>query len=411
VIWLTLKDETGSVWIPGGSGSLLSKTEHLRAAQDMLKAMRILLVGNYEPDAQQSMSRYAEWLERTLKARGHAVTVARPQPFFSLLARRAALRKYLGYLDKFLLFPPKLRRLARAHDLVHVLDHSNSMYLRSARSTPSLVTCHDVLAIRAARGEFSQSPTGWSGRLLQRWILGGLRGARHVVCVSSKTASDLKHLTGETGAEIRVVYNPLNWGYRPGGVLSDKLVARLGLSAGESYLLHVGGNQWYKNRVGAIRIFARLAERQEFANLRLVLAGKPWTAEMRAAVAAEGLEGRVVEAVGLDNEELQALYGNALALLFPSLEEGFGWPVLEAQACGCPVITTGRPPMSEVAGDAAIFIDPEDPSSAAEKIAQGLGERGALREAGFRNLARFDETAIADQYSGFYAEIVGKQAL
>jgi glycosyltransferase involved in cell wall biosynthesis len=376
----------------------------------MLKAMRILLVGNYEPDAQQSMSRYAEWLESTLCERGHSVTMAKPQPLFSRMARTGALGKYFGYLDKFLLFPSKLSRLARSHDLVHVLDHSNSMYLHSAGSTPSLITCHDVLAIRAARGEFPQSPTGWPGRLLQRWILSGLRGASNVVCVSSKTAGDLKRLTGETGADLRVVYNPLNWGYRPGAVLSDELRSRLGLSAGEPYLLHVGGNQWYKNRVGAIRIFARLAERQEFANLRLILVGKPWAAEMRAAVAEEGLGGRVIEAVGLGNEELQALYGNALALLFPSLEEGFGWPVLEAQACGCPVITTGRPPMSEVAGDAAIFIDPADPKDAAEKIAQGLEGRVALREAGFRNLARFDEQAIADQYCAFYEEIARKQA-
>lgn len=372
--------------------------------------MRILLVGNYEPDAQQSMSRYAVWLERTLQARGHQVMVVRPQPFFSRMTRTGALGKYFGYLDKFLLFPPKLRRLAEAHDLVHVLDHSNSMYLRSAGSTPSLITCHDALAIRAAHGEFAQSPTGWSGRVLQRWILGGLRSARHVVCVSAKTASDLRSLTGETGADIRVVYNPLNWDYRPGAVLSDELLARLGLSAGAPYLLHVGGNQWYKNRLGAIRIFGRLAVKQEFANLRLILAGKPWTAEMHAAVAEKGLQGRVVETVGLGNEELQALYGNALALLFPSLEEGFGWPILEAQACGCPVITTRKPPMSEVAGEAAIFINPADVSGAAEKIAHGLEKRDELRAAGFCNLVRFDETAIADRYCEFYAEIVRERA-
>jgi len=87
-------------------------------------------------------------------------------------------------------------------------------------------------AIRAARGEFPQAPTGWSGRLLQRWILSGLRGARHVLCVSGKTAGDLKALiessgkdSGETGkncAELRVVWNPLNWSYRPGAALDGR---------------------------------------------------------------------------------------------------------------------------------------------------------------------------------------------
>lgn len=152
-------------------------------------------MANYEPDGQESMLRYAVWLERTLKARGHQITVTEPQAFFSHLAWSPGLRKYAGYLDKFLLFPLRMRRLARSHDLVHVLDHSNSMYLRTVRRKPNLITCHDVLAIRAARGEFPQAHTGWSGRLLQRWILSGLREARHVLCVSGKTASDLKALS------------------------------------------------------------------------------------------------------------------------------------------------------------------------------------------------------------------------
>jgi len=374
--------------------------------------MRILLVANYEPDGQESMLRYAVWLERTLKARGHQITVAKPQAFFSLPTRSLGLKKYLGYLDKFLLFPSRLRRLARSHDLVHVLDHSNSMYLHTVRQKPNLITCHDVLAIRAARGEFPQAHTGWSGRLLQRWILSGLRGARHVLCVSGKTASDLKVLietsgkAGTKSAELRVIYNALNWSYRPGAALPEHLASRLGLRSGERYFLHVGGSQWYKNRAGVLRIFARLAEMDEFSTTRLVLAGKPLTAELRKTIREERLEDRVIEAVDATNEELQALYGNALALLFPSLEEGFGWPILEAQACGCAVIATNRPPMTEVAGEAAILIDPADPEAAATAIAMGLLGREQLCAAGFKNMERFSGEAIADQYCAFYRAIL-----
>ncbi len=378
--------------------------------------MRVLLVANYRPDAQgslSSMSRYADWLERTLKSRGHVVTVVLPKPFFSRLGWNPALRKYLGYLDKFVLFPPRLRRAARAHDLVHVLDHSNSMYLRTVRQKPNLITCHDVLAIRAARGEFPQSPTGWSGRLLQRWILSGLRGARHVLCVSAKTAGDLKALTadkveaGKSDVEMRVIYNALNWSYRPGAELPDGLISRLGLRDGERFLLHVGGNLWYKNRAGVLGIFARLVRIEEFSNLKLVMVGQPWTDEMRERVSEEKLSERAIEAVGVSNPELQALYGNAQALLFPSLEEGFGWPILEAQACGCPVITTKRAPMTEVAGKGAILIDPADVDAAAAAIARGLKDREKLQADGFRNLERFDDGTIAEQYCAFYEAILG----
>jgi len=286
------------------------------------------------------------------------------------------------------------------------------MYLRAARGKPNLITCHDLLAIRAARGEFPQAHTGWSGRLLQRWILSGLRGARHVLCVSGKTARDLEALTGGTGknrGELRVVWNSLNWSYRPGAALPEDLASRLGLKPGERYFLHVGGNQWYKNRAGVLRIFARLAEMDEFSAARLVMAGKALPGELRAAIREERLKDRVVEVVNATSEELQALYGNALALLFPSLEEGFGLPILEAQACGCPVITSRRPPMTEVAGEGAIFIDPAEPQAAATAIAAGLRGREQLRAAVFKNLERFDAEAIADRYCAFYESILGHE--
>jgi glycosyltransferase involved in cell wall biosynthesis len=373
--------------------------------------MRILLVANYEPDGQQSMRRYAAWLERVLSEHGHKVTVARPQPFFSRLSSHSALSKYLGYLDKFVLFPPRLRRMARGQDIVHVLDHSNSVYLRPLRELPNLITCHDVLAIRSARGDFPDYPTGWTGRQLQKWILSGLRRARHIVCVSAKTAADLKALIGESGAEVRVIPNALNWNYSPDAVMPERLSERLRLKPGEPYLLHVGGNQWYKNRAGAVRIFRKLIGHSEFAGAKLILAGKPWTPSLQAVVRREGLADRVIEARELSNEDLQALYGHAIALLYPSLEEGFGWPIIEAQACGCPVITTCRPPMSEVAGDAAIPIDPADPETAAEIIVAGLTRRDEPRTAGFRNVERYKESTIAPQYCALYEEIAAAEAL
>jgi glycosyltransferase involved in cell wall biosynthesis len=375
-------------------------------AQEKINPLKILLVGNFKPDVQQSMLRYATWLEQSLVARGHQVTLVSPQPYFARFEHRPALNKYLGYVDKFILFPPRLKRLAKNHDLIHILDHSNSMYLSSVSGVPSIITCHDLLAIRAAQGEFPESRTGWSGRLLQRWILSGLRGARHVLCVSTKTANDLKARTGENGAHVNVVFNPLNWRYRPGTVLSDELRSRLGLRTGEAYLLHVGGNQWYKNRRGILRIFSHLASREGFSSVRLIMVGKSWTEAMRSAIRDAGLSNRVVEVINATNDDLQALYSNALALLFPSLEEGFGWPILEAQACGCPVITSARPPMTEVAGDAAIFVEPTSPELAANAIAVGIQQRDHLRDAGFRNLQRFNENDILDQYCAIYRQVI-----
>lgn len=367
--------------------------------------MRVLLIANFEPDAQKSMRLYAEWVKKMLESRGHVVTAIRPRAFFARLSSHTSIRKNLGYIDKFVLFPPKLVKVAKHYDLVHVLDHSNSMYLRLISSPRKLITCHDLLAIRSARGEFPQAPTGWSGRLLQRWILSGLRFAEHAICVSEKTARDLEVLTKQDCPEIDIIHHTLNCDYKPGACLSDSVMALAGLKAGERYLIHVGGNSWYKNRLGVLRIFAHFVKIAEYTNYRLVMVGLNWTSKMKTFVRENGLSGCVTEAVGVAPAELMELYCNASALIFPSHEEGFGWPVLEAQACGCPVITSNRAPMTEVAGEAAIFIDPDEPDLAAEAISEGIRRRDSLRAAGFRNLERFSEDKVATQYMEVYERL------
>jgi glycosyltransferase involved in cell wall biosynthesis len=114
----------------------------------------------------------------------------------------------------------------------------------------------------------------------------------------------------------------------------------------------------------------------------------------------------VLEAIDISDRDLRAFYTGALAFLFPSREEGFGWPILEAQACGCPVVTTNRGPMKEIAGDAAVLIDPGEPAEAAEKVARALANRDQLRAMGFRNAARFTVDRAIDAYVEVYANAI-----
>ena len=96
----------------------------------------------------------------------------------------------------------------------------------------------------------------------------------------------------------------------------------------------------------------------------------------------------------------------AEALIFPSLEEGFGWPVLEAQACGCAVFATGRAPMTELGGDAAVYFDPGDVEGAARAIAEGLQGREAMVAAGLENVRRFNVGAMIDGYVDAYQKVI-----
>lgn len=370
--------------------------------------MRILLVGNYAGDQQESMLRFSRLLAEGLESEGHDVQVVQPPLVCGRWASdRSRLKKWLGYIDKLLLFPRQLRAIAGWAEVVHICDHSNSVYSRAVEGVPVVVTCHDMLAVRSALGEFPENPTGWSGRIYQRLILRGLRRTMVFACVSASTQQDVMRLVGEQGKTFRVVHNGQNYPYRPmDEAMAAALLMKLGLGRNEEFLMHVGGNQWYKNRLGALKIYRYLLKRPESTRLRLVLAGKSWTPEMKRFVREHELAEHVLELRGVSNQELQALYSTARGLLFPSLYEGFGWPVIEAQACGCPVFTSNRPPMTEIGGSNAVYIDPQAPEQAAERIAKALARQEGGGEEAKLNARRFTDKKMLDEYIQLYKAVL-----
>ncbi len=373
--------------------------------------MRILLIANFLPDKQESMQRFGDLLDAGLRAMGHEVEALRPEPFMARLLRKRTWRqKWLGYVDKFLIFPWVLMRRVKSCDVVHICDHSNSMYTRFLRGRPNVVTCHDLIAVRSALGEVPESPTGWTGRVLQRSILSGLRRAQFVACVSEHTMRDVLRIVGRERASTCRIHNGFNYAYGP----MDQLDAgrRVRLLTGDEvppFFLHVGGNQPYKNRPGVLEIFASLISLEQFSRHRLIMVGKPFTDQMRSLIEKRNLGEHIVELTSVTNEDLHALYSLAEGLIFPSLDEGFGWPVVEAQVCGCPVFTSNRSPMTEIGGSAAVYFDPLDPSSAAEKIAQGLSRRRQMVEQGLENAKRFAASTMLESYASLYRIVSAPQ--
>lgn len=370
--------------------------------------MRLLLVANYEFDKQESMLRFADLLRRELTAAGHEVRMIRPDPLIGRLRPAASgLGKWLGYVDRFILFRRKLTRALSWAEVVHICDHGNSMYVHWLKGKPNVVTCHDLLAIRSARGEIPKRSTRWTGRLYQRWIMSGLRKSTHVCCVSEATRSDLLRVGNLVSSQVSVVENALNYPYSPmsGHEAIDKLRV-LGVTDKTPFFLHVGGNQWYKNRVGLVRIFNELSRVPRFGRHKLFLVGKPWTEEIRGLVDDLELGDRIRELCDVSSEDLRALYSLADALIFPSLHEGFGWPILEAQASGCPVFTSNRPPMTDVGGSGAVYFDPECETQAAQRIAAGLNHAQSLRDAGFRNMTRFSVDRMVRGYLTAYHSLI-----
>jgi glycosyltransferase involved in cell wall biosynthesis len=373
--------------------------------------MKVLLVTNYGPDRQESMLRFGRMLADGLPTFGIEPIVIAPTARLTRLTpgyRYAGWPKYLGYIDKFFLFPRFLRReIARIRpDVVHIIDHANSVYAQSAGSSPVLATCHDLLQIRAARGEIPQQHLGWTGRLFQNWILKNISRVRDLVYTSRKTGDDLHRLISRDRNRTHLIHIGLNYPYAKMPVTAAN--ARLRALAGNEELeneagfyLNVGGGQWYKNRPGLLAIYAEIRRQQASPSL-LVMIGKPLS-QSDAALAEElGVTPYLRHFSNVTNEDLAAFYSAARGLIFPSWEEGFGWPIAEAQACGCPVFTSNREPMTEVGGPAAVYFDPAAPVEAAGRILAARHEEAALRARGLVRAERWTAGRMLNHYATLY---------
>jgi len=369
---------------------------------ELIQSKRILVVGNYPADHQESMTRFAHLLVSFY--RPHAqVQLALPRAVAALLPGLPAIaRKYLAYIDKLLLFPIWLTLRSRSYQLVHIADHSNAFYAFCCPRSRCIVTCHDLLAVRGAMGDpaiaCKASPIGI---LLQRLIMAGLRRAGAVAFVSKASFGDFERLIGlPHGQRHAVIPNTLNAPFTAD--LSSIVLLReeQGLVPLKPFLLMVGSALPRKNRCLGLRLLLELDYASPYA---LVLAGASLSISEQAFIAEHQLGSRVQVIVGPSHALLNCLYVRAHALLFPSLSEGFGWPLIEAQACGCPVIASTTTSIPEVAGDAALYADPHDVHTFASHVhaLEDPALRACLLRKGEGNLRRYDPELISRAYVSF----------
>lgn len=374
--------------------------------------MKVLLIGNYPPDDQKSMLAFSAMLERELPRLGCEVRVASPQARAALLPMPRALRKWAGYLDKFILFLPTLARHARWADVVHVCDHSNAMYMPRLKRHATVLNCHDVIAIQAARGIVRDWHVGFTGRVFQKLIANGFAHADRLVCISAATHREVLALGLADAARMRIVPMGLNneFGPLPEAAVRERLSSH-NLNVQERYLLHVGHEHARKNRMAVLRSFAELQKDPASPVQSLVFVGSALTQEMIALVADHpGLAAKVHVLRDVSHDDLRALYCGATALLFPSLQEGFGWPIIEAQACGCPVFASNLAPMNEIGAGAAVYIDPKDPRAIARAISESAPRFAAMREGGLANAAHYSAAHMTSRYVEQYREVMAARA-
>jgi glycosyltransferase involved in cell wall biosynthesis len=364
----------------------------------------ILLVGNYSLDRQQSMQRFATMMLDGLSAAGVAAEIIQPKPILGRFRFAGAfIAKWLAYLDKFFFFRRRLaRKIAEGPSVVHICDHSNAMYAKAVGgSVPVVVTCHDLLAVRGALGEQTDCPASATGKMLQRWIVRGLESASVVACDSKATFRDAERLVRRRDGRpvLEMITLGLSYPYRvlPADEARRRLVAIPALRNARPFILHVGSNLRRKNREGVLRIFARCRERW---NGLLVFAGDPLSPALQSLGRQLDVSDRIVEVPNSGNEIFEALYNRATALLFPSTFEGFGWPIAEAHACGCPVLCADREPMVEVAGEAVLAHPVGNEAAFAEDLLRltDPAERARWSAKALENAKRFSTPRMISEY-------------
>lgn len=217
------------------------------------------------------------------------------------------------------------------------------------QTCPQVVMVHDLRPLSHP----AHRPT-FQGLYFQFWVPALLDHCLHILTNSEFTAQQIAHFVGIPRKRISVV--PLGYDtvmFTPSDAISSLAYGR--------YFLHVGQAYPHKNIVRLLHAFAPVAS--AFSDLNLLLVGKPHPTETphhQRLVAQLGLVGRVHFLPYVPRYQLPELYRNSIALVYPSLSEGFGLPVLEAMGCGTPVITALGSATEEISGDAAILVDPTD---------------------------------------------------
>ncbi|MEJ7738054.1 MAG: glycosyltransferase family 1 protein [Chitinophagaceae bacterium] len=369
------------------------------------------------------MPRFARMLAEGMNKRGHSVKTWSPQPLFFRLPLPRRLRKWLGYLDQYLIFPRVVKsRLKQcpADTLFVFTDQALGPWVPLLAGRVHAIHCHDFLAQRSALLEIPENPTGWTGRQYQAFIRRGYSKGKHFISVSQKTKEDLHRFLPSSPCCSEVVYNGLNQSFVPYNAVAARtsLGKKTGLELSSGFLLHVGGNYWYKNRSGVIKMYNAWRSAGG-STLPLLLVGETPTQSLLKTYLESSFKSDIHFISGLEDEFVRQAYAGALVLVFPSLAEGFGWPIAEAMASGCPVITTNEAPMTEVAGNVGFFIPcyPQDESRTGEWAADAAkminkvlslapSERKAVVEAGLVNASRFDSDVALDRIEAIYRNIL-----
>ena len=275
------------------------------------------------------------------------------------------------------------------------LLHSGYFALPLRRTLPAVVTIHDLIPM--VLPEYRGSALVHAYTRLQALAC---RRAEAILVESEASKRDVLRMLGVPEERIHVVYLGVDAGFTP-----DRSGPR---PVDAPYVFYIGGWDVRKNVPALIRAFGELAP--DHPELVLAIAGEPrqpspMFPDLRAIAAPLGDRVRFLGRVA--DEQKLALYRHAELFVFPSLYEGFGLDPLEALACGCPAVCSNAASLPEIAGDAALLVDPRDQCALVDAMRQALADPEHLRAKGPAQAAKFTWERTAEQTAAVYRRVLG----
>ncbi len=382
----------------------------------MTARVRVAVCADFREEGWPSMDRVADRLLTSLAGDHRATIDARSvcPPF-----RRRATRISSGRpawnidrgLNRLIDYPRHARTLGSSFDVFHVVDHSYSQLVHRLPSSRTVVTCHDLDTFRSILQPV-EDPRSPLFKAMARQILDGLQQAACVTCDTAAVRDEL--VARQLAPADRVVVAPVGVGeeFRSDpDEAADRDASRLvDAPAGSIEILHVGSSVARKRIDDLLRLLVDLG--QHLPGVRLVRVGGPFTAEQEALARSLGMRDRICVLPALDDRTLAAVYRRAAVVVLPSEREGFGLPVVEAFACGTPVVASDLAVLREVGGTVAEFCRSGDRDAWAHVvhavIREGLEQPHRRADRRARALAwsrRFTWTRFADQLATIYLEL------
>ncbi len=285
-------------------------------------------------------------------------------------------------------------------DIFHGLSHVIPIGIRNT-GIPSVVTIHDLIFLRYP--EFYRK---LDRKLYYLNTLKSCQRATKILAISHQTKKDLIYFMGIDPGKIEVIYQSCNSIFYQQVTDDEKEYVRRKFNLQEKFILCVGTIEQRKNQLAILQGVVK-----EKLSIQVVLLGKPteYKKQIDEFVMESGIRNQMVFLHDTNTSDLQAIYQMAEVMIYPSFFEGFGLPVLEAQASGCPVITSNISSMPEAGGDGALYIDPYNSSEIGVTIRNLLMNsdlRSELIRKGTANAHLFNGEIVTERLMNLYRSLV-----